>query len=337
VSVALAQQQALLARPAPALAGTWRYWRAATIARITGCPVTNVARNWPLIDAALDARGIADRPVCMAAIGTVDIETAHTFAPVREAFWLSEAWRQTNLRYYPYYGRGFVQLTWESNYRRVGDVLGVDLVGNPDLALDPRIAADALALYFWEHDIEKAARAQDWPAVRVRVQGGYDSLDRLIAVASALDALRAPVETRYVFPIPGFTGPIELHWGTYPGASDLFAPPGAPVVAMCAGTVVYREEWGQVGGNAVQISGEDGNQYYLAHGDRPPAVRMGRRVEAGAYLFGVGDTGNATGGPAHLHIGIGPVILAGVGPTGGAGSDHFDAIGLLRRVRGDST
>lgn len=39
-----------------------------------------------------------------------------------------------------YYGRGFVQITWEKNYRAMGDVLGVDLVNNPDLALDPDIA-----------------------------------------------------------------------------------------------------------------------------------------------------------------------------------------------------
>lgn len=46
-------------------------------------------------------------------------------------------------RYWPsgYYGRGFVQLTWESNYRKMGDFLGVDLVGSPGLALKPEYAA----------------------------------------------------------------------------------------------------------------------------------------------------------------------------------------------------
>lgn len=40
-----------------------------------------------------------------------------------------------------YCGRGFVQLTWKSNYAKMGRLLGVDLVGNPDLAMDPKIAA----------------------------------------------------------------------------------------------------------------------------------------------------------------------------------------------------
>src|SRR5687767_14241793 len=39
-----------------------------------------------------------------------------------------------------YYGRGYVQLTWQSNYRRMGELLGVDLVNHPELALDPAIA-----------------------------------------------------------------------------------------------------------------------------------------------------------------------------------------------------
>jgi peptidoglycan hydrolase-like protein with peptidoglycan-binding domain len=45
-------------------------------------------------------------------LATTQWETAQTFKPVREAFWKDEEWRRVNLaRYYPYYGRGFVQLT----------------------------------------------------------------------------------------------------------------------------------------------------------------------------------------------------------------------------------
>ena len=34
-----------------------------------------------------------------------------------------------------YYGRGFVQLTWERNYKTMSDLLGVDFVNHPELAL----------------------------------------------------------------------------------------------------------------------------------------------------------------------------------------------------------
>lgn len=39
-----------------------------------------------------------------------------------------------------YCGRGYVQLTWKNNYARMGQLLGVDLVNHPDLAMDPKIA-----------------------------------------------------------------------------------------------------------------------------------------------------------------------------------------------------
>ncbi|MFL6728068.1 MAG: hypothetical protein ACJ8FS_16370 [Sphingomicrobium sp.] len=68
--------------------------------------------------------------------------------PVKEAFWLGEDWRKANLRYYPWYGRGFVQLTWEANYKRADDELnlGGTLIADPDLALQPGIAAKILRL-----------------------------------------------------------------------------------------------------------------------------------------------------------------------------------------------
>jgi hypothetical protein len=73
-------------------------------------------------------------------LATVKHETAETYLPVREAFWLSEAWRKRNLRYWPWYGRGFVQLTWERNYKLAGAQLGLDLTTDPDVAMQPVIA-----------------------------------------------------------------------------------------------------------------------------------------------------------------------------------------------------
>ncbi len=43
-----------------------------------------------------------------------------------------------------YYGRGHVQLTWKDNYRRMGEVVGTDLVNNPERALDPAISVKIL-------------------------------------------------------------------------------------------------------------------------------------------------------------------------------------------------
>jgi len=82
-------------------------------------------------------------------LATVEWETARKFKPVREAYWLSESWRRQNLRYYPYYGRGYVQLTWRENYEKYTARLrerfperaeGIDLVADPDQAMVPEYA-----------------------------------------------------------------------------------------------------------------------------------------------------------------------------------------------------
>ena len=68
--------------------------------------------------------------------------------PVIEAYWLSEDWRKKNLRYYPWYGRGFVQLTWEDNYKLADKKLGLngEMLKNPSLAQVPKYASEILVL-----------------------------------------------------------------------------------------------------------------------------------------------------------------------------------------------
>jgi len=64
------------------------------------------------------------------------------FRPIEEH--RSNTARQNAYWYTGYYGRGFVQLTHEKNYRKMSDFLGVDLVKNPSLALEPNNAAKIL-------------------------------------------------------------------------------------------------------------------------------------------------------------------------------------------------
>lgn len=75
-------------------------------------------------------------------------ETARTVKPVKEAYWVkgAEKWRKENLRYYPWYGRGYVQLTWEANYIKAGKKLGMDLTTNPDAVMEPNVSAKILVL-----------------------------------------------------------------------------------------------------------------------------------------------------------------------------------------------
>lgn len=67
---------------------------------------------------------------------------------------------------YAYRGRGLIQLTGEANYAAVGELIGEDLLNNPDLMLDPEISARASAAYF----------AQD------HLRGKIDQLDEMSTV-----------------------------------------------------------------------------------------------------------------------------------------------------------
>jgi hypothetical protein len=76
-------------------------------------------------------------------LATADHETNHTFKPVTEAYWLPDPdayLKKHHADYYPYYGRGYVQLTWDYNYEKYGKLLGKDLLKHPELALEPEIS-----------------------------------------------------------------------------------------------------------------------------------------------------------------------------------------------------
>lgn len=166
----------------------WQWWSAEYIASVVNCPVESVRVSWPLLWAALVDWGIGTYNVSRGVIGTTAIETAHTFMPVREAFWLSEEWRAANLRYYPWYGRGYIQLTWESNYRYFGAMIGVDLTSNPDRAMDPLVAAQVMAAFCKVNGVADAFEREDWREGRRLVQGADAGLGDLINFVNWLRA-----------------------------------------------------------------------------------------------------------------------------------------------------
>lgn len=84
-------------------------------------------------------------------LATVKHETNDTFRPVTEAYWLDDPdayLKKHHADYYPYYGRGLVQITWKKNYAKFGKLLGIDLVARPSLALVNKTAIDILVLGF---------------------------------------------------------------------------------------------------------------------------------------------------------------------------------------------
>lgn len=92
-------------------------------------------------------------------------------------------------------GRGYIQLTGRANYTTFGDLIGVDLISNPDAATEPEVAWQLATAYMatrrrsrrtvfeWadQNNIEQVTRA---------INGGVHGLaDRKLRTFRALDAL----------------------------------------------------------------------------------------------------------------------------------------------------
>jgi len=128
-------------------------------------------------------------------LATVEHETNGTFLPVVEAYWLSESWRKKHLRYYPYYGRGLVQITWKENYEKFGALLGIDLVAEPDLALDLDNAVFIL-VYGMKHGIFTGKSLNDYIHGGTvdffharRIVNGMDKANHIAVIANNMNVV----------------------------------------------------------------------------------------------------------------------------------------------------
>lgn len=88
-----------------------------------------------------------------------------------------------------YRGRGPIQLTGKDNYRAVGDLMGQDLVGLPELMEQPRYALEA-AIAWWEDRIPDSMLG-DTEKVSRRVNGGLIGLADRIELTHAAGAALA--------------------------------------------------------------------------------------------------------------------------------------------------
>lgn len=97
--------------------------------------------------------------------------------------------------------------------------------------------------------------------------------------------------------------------GRFHEGNDLFAPRGTPALAVVSGTVAQTT--GAIGGKQVKLAGDDGVAYYYTHLDSFGAAG---RVNAGDVIGAVGNSGNAVGGPSHVHFEVHPGGGAAVNP-----------------------
>ncbi|HET7487950.1 MAG TPA: peptidoglycan DD-metalloendopeptidase family protein [Acidimicrobiales bacterium] len=147
----------------------------------------------------------------------------------------------------------------------------------------------------------RAGAVVDEAAALRRYNDSADYVARVLAAAHAIAGASGPM----LCPVAGPTTFTDT-WGAPRSGGrrhqgvDMFAAEGTPVVAPVAGVVELRAD--SLGGLAFHLWGDDGTYYYGAHLSAYEGTPG--HVEAGTVVGYVGNTGDATGGPAHLHFEI---------------------------------
>jgi murein DD-endopeptidase MepM/ murein hydrolase activator NlpD len=129
----------------------------------------------------------------------------------------------------------------------------------------------------------------------------------------------------YTFPVYGKAtaaddfGAARADTGVHEG-NDVFAPFGAPVLAVADGTV-HRVGTLPISGNRLWLHTKAGDAFFYAHLSAfSPDAESGRRVKAGTVLGFTGNTGDAEPTPPHVHFEIHP---------GGEAEDAIDPHAIL--------
>jgi murein DD-endopeptidase MepM/ murein hydrolase activator NlpD len=149
---------------------------------------------------------------------------------------------------------------------------------------------------------------------------GPQSTDALVR---AMGAVRSRMHLSLRQALLRVAGPFPLagavHWSNdwhayrpcpYPHVHlglDLLAPRGTPIVAVADAGVTELVNDPRMAGLGVGITAPDGTRYFYAHMERiATGLRVGLRVRVGQVIGFVGNTGDAAGGPTHLHFEVRP-------------------------------
>ena len=125
----------------------------------------------------------------------------------------------------------------------------------------------------------------------------------------------------YVFPVFGVSSYTDSYGFAdldlnYHHGDDIYGELGQPLLAVADGTV-FSVGWNRLGGNRLWLRDHQGNLFYYAHlAAFSISARNGAHVNAGEVIGFMGNTGDAEGGPTHLHFEVHPVSLVYLGYDG---------------------
>jgi putative chitinase len=105
-------------------------------------------------------------------------------------------------------GRGPIQITGRANYRRFGDLLGLDLIADPSQAALPEVAFRIAALFWSKNGLNELAdkiTPEAFREITKRINGGFTGLaerERFYETAKTVLGVMGPTLTRGVARAP---------------------------------------------------------------------------------------------------------------------------------------
>lgn len=179
-------------------------------------PAARRALFLPALNQTMQAYTISNRLRAAAFLG----QLAHESGEFR---YMEELWGPTaqQLRYDPpsplatklgntqagdgkrYKGRGPIQITGRANYKRYGELLGLDLVGKPELVATPGVGLSAAGMFWRTNGLNALAELQDYREITRRINGGYTGWeDRLRYYEAAKKVLATGFSVPKSAPVP---------------------------------------------------------------------------------------------------------------------------------------
>jgi hypothetical protein len=139
--------------------------------------------------------------------------------------------------------------------------------------------------------------------------GAVDPVVQQLARARHISLRRAYLAVAGPFPVAGpanwsndWHAARPCPWPHLHVGLDIFAAEGTPIVAVADGLISGRVN-DAVSGLGIQLTAGDGMKYFYAHLSAFASRTVeGRNVKEGQVLGYVGNTGDAAGGPTHLHL-----------------------------------
>ncbi|MGH9551451.1 MAG: hypothetical protein ACRD3W_18845, partial [Terriglobales bacterium] len=165
------------------------------VAKVTGAPRRNVYLYWPLVRRELERKGNGGRKSLTVAIAVIAVD-APGFKPYLQPKNSVDMTRPTkgnssienfepgdNIKYRR---RGLVPLVGRAEYSFFGTLTHFDLENDPDLALEPEVAAKIFATMFKIRFIHELAAKSRWETARIRLTGLSDCMDEYLAIIEKL-------------------------------------------------------------------------------------------------------------------------------------------------------